>query len=143
MNPQRIPFLVPVMAVTAMLALFVGQAGAQGSHKPPATADQATGSDRVPMQSMMAEHQKMMADMLAEQKRLDDLLSAMNAAKGTDKIDRIAAVVNEIAAAHKQMLTRMSSMHDQMMHGMSMMGARSNVSPAAPPVDHEQHHPQK
>jgi hypothetical protein len=45
----------------------------------------------------------MMADMQAAQKRLDDLVSQMNAATGAEKVDRIAAVVTEMAAMHKKM----------------------------------------
>src|SRR5262245_6981929 len=50
-----------------------------------------------------AGRQAMMADMQAAQKRLDDLVAQMNAAKGSDKVDRIAAVVNQLAAMHKRM----------------------------------------
>ena len=80
------------------------------------------------------DRQKMMADMQASQKKLDELVAAMNAAAGADKVDRIAAVVNEMVAMHK----RMSAM---MMQGgmMEMMhGAAQSPAPAA--EDHAQHH---
>ena len=55
----------------------------------------------------MASRQAMMADMQAAQKKLDDLVAQMNAAPGPEKVDRIAAVVNEMAAMHKTMCTQM------------------------------------
>lgn len=58
----------------------------------------------------------MMADMQAAQKRLDMLVSEMNAATGPEKVDRIAAVVTEMAAMHKRMSGMM--MQGGMMHMM-------------------------
>jgi hypothetical protein len=49
----------------------------------------------------------MMADMQAAQKRLDDLVSQMNAATGAEKVDRIAVVVTEMLAMHTQMSSMM------------------------------------
>ena len=108
--------------MTALLsaAVVAGTAIAATQHDhnatPPAGASQ---------QAAAMDHQKMMADMQAEQAKLDDLVAQMNAAKGTDKVDRIAAVVNEMAAMHKRMNTAMQGMmqggmmQDQMkMHGM-------------------------
>ncbi len=62
------------------------------------------------MAGMMANRQKMMAEMQASQKRLDDLLGAANAAQGTDKVDRLTAVVAELVAQHRHMGMRMMSM---------------------------------
>ena len=77
---------------------------------PPATTAAA--------QQPAMDHQKMMADMQAQQKTLDDLVAAMNAATGPEKVDRIAAVVNEMAAMHKRMTTMM--MQGGMMQGGMM-----------------------
>ena len=63
----------------------------------------------------MESRHAMMADMQAAQKRLDDLVSQMNAAKGAEKVDRIAAVVTEMVAMHKQMSSMMMSGRMQMM----------------------------
>ncbi len=46
--------------------------------------------------SMMAERKKMMADLQTSEKQLDELVAKMNASRGADKIDEIAAVVNEL-----------------------------------------------
>lgn len=45
---------------------------------------------------MMAERKKMMADLQTSEKQLDELVAKMNASRGADKIDEIAAVVNEL-----------------------------------------------
>jgi hypothetical protein len=46
--------------------------------------------------------------MQAEQKKLDDLVAQMNAAKGAEKVDRIAAVVTEMATMHRRMNAMMT-----------------------------------
>jgi hypothetical protein len=65
-------------------------------------------------QAMMAEREKMMADMKAADQRLDDLVAKMNSASGTEKVAATAAVVTE-------MVTQRRTMRDGMMkmqHGM-------------------------
>jgi hypothetical protein len=105
---------------------------------------QTTGRGSTPAQGRAGEQgpaatnrQAMMAEMQAQQKRLDDLVAQMNAAKGEDKVDRIAAVVNEMAAMHK----RMSGM---MMQGGMMQMPQRRVAPADQPrapsdPDHSEH----
>jgi len=71
-------------------------------------------------QAMMADQERMMAEMQAADQRLDALVSKMNAASGADKAEATAAVVNE-------MVTQRRTMRDGMMkrqHGMMahMMG---------------------
>ena len=78
--------------------------------------------------SMMADRQQMMADMKAMDQKLDGLVAKMNAAKGTDKVDAVAAAVSELVAQRTQMRTRMMSMQDGMMGHMMdhmQMGAQS------------------
>ena len=69
----------------------------------------------------------MMANMQAEQKKLDDLVAQMNASTGAEKVDRIAAVVTEMAAMHKRMSTMM--MQDGMMQ-MHMQHGQMPVPPS-------------
>ena len=91
---------------------------------------------------MMAQRQKMMAEMQATQKKLDDLVAQMNGATGAAKVDRIAAVLTELVAQHK----RMSSMMQGGMMPMMMMPNASSVAAPAPaatgtkPEDHSEHH---
>lgn len=75
-------------------------------------------------QAMMAEHDKMMADMKAADQRLDALVAKMNAASGQQKTDATAAVVSEIVTQRKTMHAGMMKMHDGMMkHAMEHMQA--------------------
>jgi hypothetical protein len=81
------------------------------------TAGIASSQETAPkpdMRAMMADQHKMMMSMQASDKKLDDLIAQLNAAKGADRIDKLVAVVNELAAERKQM-TGMMSMHGGMM----------------------------
>ena len=118
MTMKRIsPYLVGV-GTAAVLSAGLGYAqNNQHEHATPPAA-----------QGVSGDHQSMMANMRAEQKKLDDLVAQMNTAKGPEKVDRIAAVVTEMAAMHKRMST-------MMMEGgmMQMMHMQHDSTPAAPP----------
>jgi hypothetical protein len=102
-----------LMAAGAALAISVAVGYAQSSQLEHGTAGP-------PAQTAAADHQAMMARMQAEQKKLDELVAQMNAATGSEKVDRIAAVVTEMAAMHKQMNTMMmQGGMMQMQHGQS------------------------
>lgn len=74
--------------------------------------------------AMMADHEKMMADMKAADQRLDDLTAKMTAASGQAKVDATAAVVTEIVAQRKTMREAMMKMHEgTMSHLMEHMQA--------------------
>jgi hypothetical protein len=82
---------------------------------------------------MMAGQMPMMQARQAAQKRLDDLVAAMNAARGGEKLDAIAAVVTELAAQQKQMSAMCAG----------MMSHPTNGSEAAAPkagTEHDSHH---
>jgi hypothetical protein len=85
----------------------------------------------------------MMADMQAAERKLDELVAKMNAAKGAEKVDRIAEVVTEMAATHKRMHAMMMG-NGMMMGGRGMPagkpGAAPETPPAAPGADHAEHH---
>jgi hypothetical protein len=83
--------------------------------------------------AMMANCQSMMAGMEADQAKLDDLVAKMNAATGQLKVDRIAAVLNELVARQK-------AMHAQMMSMGGTPAAPANPPKAPPEAGHEQHH---
>jgi hypothetical protein len=89
------PYLV---AVGAAVALSTGFGFAQHNQHEHATPPAAQGGS-ADHQAMMA---RMTANMQAEQKKLDDLVAQMNAAKGPERVDRIAAVVTEMATMHKR-----------------------------------------
>ena len=126
---------------TAVLALvvFTARPGqAQTAPNDMAAMKQGMGAQT------MADHQKMMADMKASQKKLDDLVAAMNQATGDDKVNRLAAVVTELVAQHREMCGRMMS--GAMTMPMSMMQHAPEATTAAPAGkpedDHATHHPQ-
>jgi hypothetical protein len=75
-------------------------------------------------QAMMADHEKMMAEMQAADQRLDDLVGKMNAASGMEKADATAAVVTEMVTQRRTMRDGMTKMQDAMMaHMMEHMQA--------------------
>ena len=93
---------------------------------------------------MMADHQKMMADMKASQKKLDDLVAAMNQATGDDKVNKLAAVVTEMVAQQREMCERMMMAGSMMMPMSTMQRTRRHAAPAPagkPEDDHAAHHP--
>jgi len=124
---------------TAVLALVFAAARpgqAQATHNDPAAVTQGTGAQAAP------DHQKMMAEMKASQKKLDDLVAAMNQATGDDKVGTLAAVVTELVAQHREMCERMMS---GTMMPMSMMQHTPDATAPAPTGkpedDHATHHP--
>ena len=75
-------------------------------------------------QAMMAEHNKMMAEVQAADQRLDGLVARMTEATGQAKVDATAAVVSEIVAQRKAMHEGMMKMQQGMMsHMMAHMQA--------------------
>ena len=75
-------------------------------------------------EAMMAEHEKILAEMKAADQRLDELVSTMNSASGQAKVDATAAAVTEIVAQRKTMRDRMMQMRQGMMsHMMEHMQA--------------------
>jgi hypothetical protein len=69
-------------------------------------------------QAMMAEKEKLMADMKAADQRLDDLVATMNAASGMDKMAATSAVVSEMVTQRRTMRDAMMKMQEDMMRHM-------------------------
>jgi hypothetical protein len=88
-----------LLVVGAVVALSAGFGYAQHNQREHATPPTAQGAS--------PDRQAMMSSMQAEQKKLDELVAQMNAAETPEKVDRIAAVVTEMAAMHKRMSTMM------------------------------------
>jgi septal ring factor EnvC (AmiA/AmiB activator) len=75
-------------------------------------------------QAMMADHEKMMAELKAADERLDALVAKMNAAPATGKAEATAAVVNEMVTQRRTMRDGMMKMeHGTMGHMMEHMQA--------------------
>jgi hypothetical protein len=83
-------------------------------------------------QAMMADHQKMMAEMKAGDERLDGLMAKMTAASGQAKIDATAAVVAEMVAQRRTMQGMMKMQEGMMGHMMEHMQAGSGSMAMCP-----------
>lgn len=131
-----------VAAAGIAVGLTAAIPGAMAQSAAPAQPPGSAPSNQQTPAQMMAERQKMMADMQAARKKLEELAAQMNSATGTAKIDRIAAVVNELVAQH----TRMSTMMQGNMMQMMPNPPRGSAAPASPPSggktepDHTGHH---
>ena len=127
-----------ICAAVLALVVFAARPGqAQAAHNDLAAVKQGMGANTMP------DHQKMMAEMKASQKKLDDLVAAMNQATGDEKVTRLAAVVTELVAQHREMCEHMMS--GTMMMPMSMMQHTPETAAPAPTEkpedDHATHHP--
>ena len=84
-------------------------------------------------QAMMAEHEKMMADMKAADQRLDGLVATMNAASGAEKTAATATVVTEMVTQERTRRDGMMKMqHDMMSHMMEHMQAGKESMASCP-----------
>jgi hypothetical protein len=140
---------VTVVAVAGAATVVLAQAPAGGGHHE--SPGQAAAGPAVPA----AEPMQMMKMMAADDAKLAGLITAMNAAKGEQKVAAIAAVVNELAAQRTRMQTEMMRMHAGMMeqmkshmaamHGPGGMMNKKTPEPAAgvSEQDHAAHHPEK
>ena len=118
-------------AITAgCAAIVISTASGLDAQTPQAPHHQATTKAKpsadmeAKCQAMMAERDKMMADMKAADQRLDELVATMNAASGTDKATATAAVVTEMVTERRTMREGMMTMqHDMMGHMMEHVQA--------------------
>lgn len=69
--------------------------------------------------AMMAKRQAAMDEMQKMNAELDVLVSKMNAARGDDKVEATAAVLTELVAQRRAMMSMMDSMHPMMMEHMA------------------------
>ena len=124
-----------LLSVAILLTLFVGvpahvhglQAAAQAQAQPQdphhpdqGTADAPGAATPEQRQGMMNQNMtKMMGEMKAADAKLDALVQAMNAAKGAEKTEAIAAVVTALVQERRSMHGSMATM----MNMMNMMSA--------------------
>ncbi len=79
--------------------------------------------------AMMADHEKMMADMKAADQRLDSLVATMNTASGPEKMAATATVVTEMVTQQRTMHEGMMKMEQGMMtHMMEHMAAGNSMA---------------
>jgi hypothetical protein len=112
-----------VVVVIAAVPGFAAQTPPAHQHAAAAKAKPVSAMD-AKCQAMMAEHEKMMADMKAADQRLDGLVATMNAASGAEKMAATATVVTEKVTQDRTMREGMMKMqHDMMAHMMEHMQA--------------------
>ena len=119
------------VVISAMPGI-AAQAPPAHQHPAAATAKPAPAMDAM-CQAMMAEKEKMMADMKAADQRLDDLVTTMNTASDAEKMAATAAVVSEMATAGRTMRDEMAKMDQDMMgHMMEHMQAGKESMASCP-----------
>lgn len=79
----------------------------------------AAGAEQMPSMDCQAMMQEMHASSKAMDDRLQMMIDDMNKARGAAKVDRMAAVINELVAQRKQMREHMMTMMPRMMGHMS------------------------
>jgi hypothetical protein len=118
-----------------LISAIPGLAGQMPQAHPQAAAAKATSETDMAAKckAMMADHEKMMADMKAADERLDVLVATMNAASGLEKADATAAVVSEMVAQRRATRDGMMKMeHEMMAHMMEHMQAGKDSMAACP-----------
>lgn len=135
MSMNKMVTMVMVGCVTVVMSVVPAFAGQKAPvHQPPAAAaaKPAAAMD-AKCDAMMAEHEKMTADMKAADERLDALVATMNTAAGADKGVATAAVVSEMATAGRAMRDAKAKMDDDMMvHMMEHMQAGKDSMASCP-----------
>jgi hypothetical protein len=112
--------MILVLTATLVVASAAGRA-----QNPPTAPDP---------HAKTAGQQPMMASMQAADKKLDDLVAQLNAARGEDRLDKVIAVVKELVAERKTMRDRMAGRGGMMMNKESAAPDTSN--------EHSTHHPE-
>lgn len=126
MSVKRILALIVAGCTGVAMAAAPGLAAqaAHATHQAPAAKVKPASGMDAKCQAMMAEKEKMMADMKAADARLDGLVATMNSASGSEKPVATAAVVTEMVTQNRAMQDRMMKMHQDMMgHMMEHMQA--------------------
>jgi hypothetical protein len=96
-----------VLALFTLAASPTAQSANQSNHDHAAPAAQGG----VRQGGMMHDHQRMMADLTAQQARLEKLVTAMNSAAGEPKIEAIAALLTQLVTDLNSAQHHMMEMH--------------------------------
>ncbi len=125
MSVKRIVTAMMAGCAVVVMSAVPGLA-AQTPHEQHVAADAAQPASGMAAKdkTMMAEREKMMADMKAADQRLDSLVARMNTASGTEKMAATATVVTEMVTQRRTMQEGMMKMEQGMMtHMMEHMQA--------------------
>ena len=136
MSVKRIVTAMMVGCAAVVLSAVPGlaaQAPHEAHHASAAKVKPASAME-VKCQAMMAEKQKMMADMKAADQRLDGLVATMNTASGAEKIAATAAAVTEKVTQDRTMRDGMMKMQQDMMAHMTEHMQAGKTSMASCPM---------
>lgn len=109
---RYLPVLFLTLALLASPAVFA-------QHQHPASTSTAAAPAAAPAMHCEAMMQEMHASSKKMDDRLQELVTQMNQASGSAKVDRMAAVLSELLTQRKQMREHMMSMMPKMMGHMS------------------------
>ncbi len=134
MSVQRIASAVLAGCAAVVISTTSGIAAQMPPMQKPASAKMtAPSAMEAKCQAMMAEHEKMMADMKEADQRLDGLVTKMNAAQGMDQPVATAVVVTEMVKQHQMMRdAMMKGDHDMKTHMMEHMQAGKDSMASCP-----------
>lgn len=120
MRMKSIVTAVMAGGVAVMISAAPGFAAQTPQQHQHAATDQAKPASGMAAKdhAMMAEREKMMADMKAADQRLTDLVARMNGASGAEQATATAAVVTEMVAQSRTMHEGMMKMQQGMMSHM-------------------------
>ena len=112
--------IVVAIAAILIIGLFVRVPGTSTAASPEVASRQQAehaheAQKPMGMPEMQKMHEKMMADLKAEQQKLDEMVKKMNSAKGDARVDAIAAIVTQMVEHHRGMAQHMDMMHQHMM----------------------------
>ena len=114
---RRKEILMKALLFTLMLAvlimpcsLFAQQEKPQATEAPAGAKMQSTPSHKM-SGDHMKKHDEMMSRMKEMNARLDEKMAAMDAAKGDQKVEAMAAVIKELVSQRKAMQEHMMKMH--------------------------------
>jgi len=125
---KKLAWVLPLFLALVFVPLWViAQQETPKQAAPDSGTEQAqpgTSADHQQMmqrcREMMGKHEQYKEDWKALDARLDEKLTAMNAAKGDAKMAAMAAVINEMATQRKEMREKKAAMHQAGMCGMMM-----------------------
>jgi hypothetical protein len=117
---QRKEIVMKTLSLVFMLAVLIMPCGLfaqqeQGGTPAPAAKAETTveSAPAHPMSgAQMKRHDEMMSKMKEMDARLDAKVAAMDAAKGDQKVEAMAAVIKEMVSQRKEMQEHMMKMHD-------------------------------
>lgn len=133
MRAKGIAIAVLAGCAAVVMSAAPATAGMPQMTKPAAAQAKPDPAMEAKCQAMMAEHEKMMADMKVADQRLDGLVAKMNAAPGMDQVGATALVVTEMVAQQRTMRdAMMKGNHDMMTHMMDHMQAGKDSMASCP-----------